>query len=167
MEGMPVVLRTDIDVSDELTNFLQKSSEIGEIQIGDIIYPTDVGLDSYYSVKFLANRKTWGDCIGANGYRSIGIEFQVEGIDFLLCMDVVRYDGKWFNLMNNGSMGVLLENSGLAGGISYDFEKAAIFTAEIDAIVNNLKEEYTEHSEDFDQTFEEMMDYFSMTELGQ
>ena len=61
------------------------------------------------------------DLYGCDEIVSLGLEIELDGADYLLCMDVACYDGKWYNLSPVGSIGTWLGISALSGGLCADY----------------------------------------------
>lgn len=57
------------------------------------------------------------DYYGAKEIVSLALEVELDGEDYYLCMDVARYDDKWYNLNQVGMIALLLGAPSYCGGL--------------------------------------------------
>ena len=61
------------------------------------------------------------DIYGCDEIVSLGLEIELDGEDYLLCMDVACYNGKWYNLSLLGTIGTCLNAPATSGGLCSDY----------------------------------------------
>lgn len=61
------------------------------------------------------------DMFGCEKLATLALEIELDGEDYLICMDVGCYDGKWYNLSHSGTIGSLLGVPSMAGGLCSDY----------------------------------------------
>lgn len=103
------------DISEEDWLDTLSKMEIGEVvQLEDIIDDFAPGIDED---KLYDNLDSQCDYLGCDELVSLAVEVELDGDDYLLFMDVVSYEGKWYNC-NQMSLGASIAGaSAFTGGL--------------------------------------------------
>lgn len=97
-----VPLESEKAVADFLREYNESnfSKNLRKIEIGNIVKPEDLltadQLDRHE--KYLEKTSTY---LGDPELRELAIEMEYDGLDYILMMQMVKLDGKWYNLTTN------------------------------------------------------------------
>ena len=159
----------------DLLRDLQNLPDFSTMEIGEIVYG-EVLTDNYLKSTNIEYMIKKADSYGAEGIKSMALTFSVDGMKCILCMDTIRYNGKWYNLVPLGNLVLLMDLNITSGGIcvSSDQENYKAFQDRIvnqeqilsqwKADLSNLKEKW-EAEDEIPMSFDELIEFFSMTEL--
>ena len=156
-------------MSDLLRN-LQNLPDLSKMEIGEIVYNETIR-EGYIDSQYINNYIKWADIFGADGYKSLALTFSVDGMEGILFVDTVRYNGKWYNLPYSGPTGFSSGRMFIASD-QEEYEETILdllenqdqIIAQLKSELPNLKEEW-EAEREVSMSFDEMMDFLSLTEL--
>lgn len=98
--GTPAELMEDLVVEDWMK--LLKKMEIGDVLSAEDLMPDKIS-DGYIS-----NLETRAEYYGCDEIVPLAVEITLDGVDYYLCVDAACYDGKWYNLSPNGTIGAMM-----------------------------------------------------------
>lgn len=104
------------------SKFLSKMDQdwmdiLSELEIGDIVEPENLVDEDMWETtenKLLRKRAKY---LGCDEIVPLALEIELDGEDYYLCMDVVCYEGKWYNYTQNGILGSMMGTSAYSGGL--------------------------------------------------
>ncbi len=87
---------------------------------GEVLEPNEIEFEPnyYYTEVNQHNIALWAANYGAPSFRSLAAMLKIRGEPYVLCMDVICYEGRWYNLTLNGNLGNLMHIYSLSGGLS-------------------------------------------------
>ena len=169
---------------------LSEELDLSTLEIGEVIYSETMSQRTSFDT-LLSRMKKYGDVIGAEGFKSLGISFSLKGEYGLLFMDIAKIGGKWYNVRPGGFLSVLAGMDTYHGGMLYGdddslpealgqggmsaSEALSDVYAYQDNVILEMKWEFAEASrdmlsddilmEEINMTMSELLEYFSMTEI--
>ena len=119
--GVPVHISNDSEddsVLREAVHTFEKLPDLSTMEIGDVIYAEGV-FPKYVDENNIRNLRRFAARDGADGFKSLGLLLTIDGKSAFLCMDTVRYNGRWYNIRCSGMLGALIGMHSLSGGFTY------------------------------------------------
>lgn len=189
-DGLTVTEESDIQGVIAALSNLSEELDLSTLEIGEVIYSETMSQHTSFDT-LLSRMKKYGDVIGAEGFKSLGISFSLKGEYGLLFMDIAKIGGKWYNVRPGGFLSVLAGMDTYHGGMLYGdddslpealgqggmsaSEALSDVYAYQDNVILEMKWEFAEASrdmlsddilmEEINMTMSELLEYFSMTEI--
>lgn len=113
---------------------LKAAPDFSKMEIADIYYAEGIS-ENYLTLKNLTNLYRNAQIAGADGIKSLALHLKFGAYDALLCMDVIRYDGRWYNYQCYGFIGALMGLMSNSGGLFLPGETT-------DAMIKSLQDGY-------------------------
>ena len=64
--------------------------------------------ETYFSEENQQNLKKQAELLNADEIRSVGVHLEASGCEYLLCVDTVRYQNRWYILQSQGNLANLM-----------------------------------------------------------
>ncbi len=188
-DGHYVTEESDIQRTIAALSNLSEELDFSILEIGDVIYGEMMCDEMYF--RSLNTIKKYGDIISAEGFKSLAISFSFNGEYGILFMDTAKIDGKWYNIRPGGFVSFLTNVDVWHGGMIYGDDGYLIdalgrggtsagealseFYDYQDSVLSMYKSAIAEAApsdisyefglEELNMSIDEMLEYFSMTEL--
>ena len=149
---------------------------IPELEVGQILQPYELQ-EQYLSSANLQNLRSGSSIYRAEGIKSTAIQLNINGSPYLLSMDAIRYNGKWYlNSKNSGNLAALLGIPANCYGLTpFSSEDVRIEIHDWDWIEFKSEFAYSGVEDDLAEWLEllelesmqEVADFFSIPELAE
>ncbi|SCX87448.1 Predicted nucleic acid-binding protein, contains Zn-ribbon domain [Lachnospiraceae bacterium XPB1003] len=110
----PLSLNDDFSIDDAMI-FLENDPKLNTIEIGEVIENDDIWDDPTEIEEDY--KKRYKKFLGAEDIESVCLEIEIDGKDYLLFMETVCYNGKWYNLRTNNLISMCLGVDSISGGL--------------------------------------------------
>lgn len=110
------------DVDDFLDDYVMDDwmNILGEMQVDDDFQYLDDYLDGDALDRAEENLEMQCDFYGCSEIVPLALEIELDGEEYLMTINVARYDGKWYNLTPNGLISTLLGSSPNTAGLWFE-----------------------------------------------
>lgn len=189
-DGLTVTEESDIQGVIAALSNLSEELDLSTLEIGEVIYSETMSQHASFDT-LLSRMKKYGDLIGAEGFKSLGISFSLKGEYGILFLDTAKIGGKWYNVRPAGFISSLAGIDNWHGGMIYNDDvgltealgRSGMSASEAlsdvyayqDNVILEMKWEIAEVSrnmlsddipmEEINMTMSELLEYFSMTEI--
>lgn len=85
----------------------------GKIELSRFLSMEEAGLDdvaeeAYFSERNQQSIQRWADCYGCDELRDVPALLNIDGTNYLLCMQCARYGDQWYNISLDGNLTSIL-----------------------------------------------------------
>lgn len=110
----PTVLNNDFSIDDAMS-FLDNDPKFNTLVVGDTLENADIWDDPSGMTEDY--KKRYKKILGAEDIESVCLSVEIDGEDYVLFMEAVCYNGKWYNLKMNNLISLYLGVDNISGGL--------------------------------------------------
>lgn len=95
--------------------------KLSEMEIGDVLTAEDLEDElgeNFFSEHNKAYNERTFEILNADDYAMLAVEIELDGEEYYQCLNMICYDGKWYNCFFSGTIGQFFGTSPLGAGLA-------------------------------------------------